>query len=73
LYHLKEIGNPAKKMSFKVESGNFDSTQILDFAANLILTGPIINTSFEETNIPVVIGSSIHLISYNETDNEWQI
>jgi len=72
LYHLKEIGNPAKKMSFKVESGNFDSTQILDFAANLMLTGPIINTSFEETNLPVVISSSIHLISYNETDNEWQ-
>ena len=72
LYHLKEIGNPAKQMSFRIESGFFDSTQILDFAASNILTGPIINTGYEETNIPVAFGSSIHLFGYIDSDNEWQ-
>lgn len=70
LYHLKEIGNPAKKMSFKVESGSFDTTQIFDYATSSFIIGPVIKTGFNEDNIPVLIDNKMFLLSY--WDNEWQ-
>ncbi|MFA4959521.1 MAG: T9SS type A sorting domain-containing protein [Candidatus Cloacimonas sp.] len=69
-YHLKQISNPSRKMSFRVESGLFDSTQILDYDSATTITGPVINSGFSEWNIPVLKTGNVNLLSNN--NGIWQ-
>lgn len=70
LYHLKQISNPSSQMNFQLESGFFDSTQILDYQSPVVVTGPIINSSFSDTNLPVLSIGKINLL--NNADGVWQ-
>ena len=69
-YHLKQISNPSRKMSFQVESGFFDNTQILDYTSASTITGPIVNSGFSEYNIPVLRIGQINLLS--NSNGIWQ-
>ena len=67
LYWLNNMGNPSKDMSITVCAGDFDTTQIIDYSEPNIIVAPVINSSFCDFNIPVLMDDSVHLLSYSDS------
>jgi len=70
LFHLSQIGHPSANMSFKISSGFFQNIDVIDFDSSTLITAPIINSGFSETDLPAIHAGSIDLLS--NVDGGWQ-
>lgn len=70
LYGVTHISNPAKVMSLQLSSGFFDSTNIFSFDTQNLIPCDVINSGFNNLDIPVMYGGTANLIS--NIDGVWQ-
>lgn len=69
-YSLRQIGNPARTMNFRLATGFFSNTQVENFGVPSMITTDVINSGFSSYDLPVIRGGRINLLSYQE--DGWQ-
>ena len=69
LYWLSEIGNPSALMSLTPRAGFFSQTDVFASGEPGIITGPVLDSSFNNYDIPLIGEDSIRLLS--RTGGEW--
>ncbi|MDD3235389.1 MAG: T9SS type A sorting domain-containing protein [Candidatus Cloacimonetes bacterium] len=70
LYGLSSISNPAKIMSLKLSAGFFDTTKVFNYPSPNMIAGDIINSGFNDFDLPVLSFGSINLLS--NINGTWQ-
>lgn len=67
-FWLSDISSPAPVMNFQICSGFFDGGDILRLPAGSVLA-PLINSSYEDCQLPVISPSGFHL--YSTLADQW--
>ncbi|MDD2228604.1 MAG: T9SS type A sorting domain-containing protein [Candidatus Cloacimonetes bacterium] len=69
-YGLSNISNPAKIMSLRLSAGFFDTTKVFNYPSPNLIAADIINSGFNDFDLPVMSFGSINLLS--NMSGTWQ-